>query len=176
MQTDFKKNHFELFGLPPAFALDPANLDRIFRVLQSEVHPDRFAAASDAEKRLAMQWATRVNEAYQTLKKPLSRARYLLGLQGVDTQEESNTSMPADFLMRQMEWREQAAEASANRDLLALEALALDLSGEAGALRAGLEERIAMRDWPEAALLVRKLRFIEKLEEEINFAFETIGA
>ena len=92
-------NHFELFGLVPAFALDIAGLEAAYREIQSKVHPDRFAHAGDAEKRVALMLSTRVNEGYQTLKAPLARARYLLKLQGVDTQEETNTAMPAAFLM-----------------------------------------------------------------------------
>src|SRR6185369_91788 len=87
-----------------------------YRDLQGRVHPDRFAAATEAERRVAMQWATRANEAYRTLRDPLERARYLLRLKGFDTGEESNTSMPPDFLMHQIEWREGVAEPRAARE------------------------------------------------------------
>jgi molecular chaperone HscB len=97
------QNHFELFHLEPQFGLDLSKLDAAYREVQSKVHPDKFVQASDAEKRVAMQWSTRANEAYQTLKKPLKRATYLCELHGVDLQAESNTSMPAAFLMQQME-------------------------------------------------------------------------
>ena len=100
------QNHFELFHLPQQFTLNQADLDAAFREVQTRVHPDKFVQASDAEKRVAMQWSTRANEAYQTLKKPLQRATYLCELQGIDLQTESNTNMPAAFLMQQMEWRE----------------------------------------------------------------------
>ncbi len=100
------RNHFELLGLPVSYTVDAAALDDAYRELQGRVHPDRFASASEAERRVAMQWATRANEAYRTLRNPIDRARYLLGLKGFDTGEESNTSMPPDFLMQQMEWRE----------------------------------------------------------------------
>ena len=68
------QNHFELFGLPARFAVDAAALEARYHELQREVHPDRFAAAPEAERRVSMQRATRVNEAYQTLKSPLRRA------------------------------------------------------------------------------------------------------
>jgi DnaJ-domain-containing protein 1 len=79
------------------------------------VHPDKFVNATDAEKRVAMQWATRANEAYQTLKSPQKRAHYLCELNGVDLQTESNTAMPMAFLMQQMEWREALGDARAGR-------------------------------------------------------------
>jgi molecular chaperone HscB len=168
-------DHFSLFGLPQAHALDQARLDQAYRRLQAEVHPDRFAAASDAEKRLSIQWATRVNEAYRALKDPLARARYLLSLRGVDTHEETNTSMPAEFLMQQMEWREQVAEARAERDVPALEALFGELAGQRRALFEALAHNLDLRfDGASAALLVRKLRFIEKLAEEIGDALDAL--
>jgi molecular chaperone HscB len=175
MTSDFKKNHFELFGLAPAFRIETAQLENAYRDVQSRVHPDRFAAASDAEKRVSMQWATRANEAYQTLKRPLPRARYLLALQGVDTQEESNTSMPADFLMLQMEWREAAAEARARRDSAALDRLTTELQASEKAMLYDLERHLdGEKNLAAAAALVRKLRFIEKLGEEIADAHEAM--
>ena len=68
------QNHFELFHLPQRFAIDMEALDKAYREVQSRVHPDKFSSATDAEKRVAMQWATRANEAYQTLKNPYKRA------------------------------------------------------------------------------------------------------
>ena len=117
------QNHFDLFQLPARFALDMGALDAAYRDVQGRVHPDRFVNATDAEKRVAMQWATRANEAYQTLKNPQKRAQYLCELNGVDLQTESNTAMPMDFLMQQMEWREALGEARADKDIDALEAL-----------------------------------------------------
>ena len=168
---DFHKNHFELFDLPVSFAVDRELLDRGYRKLQGEVHPDRFAASPAAERLRSIQWATHANEAYQTLKSPVSRARYLLHLHGIDTQEETNTAMPADFLMQQMEWREAIDEARTARDVSALERLLLDLKREAAAqesaLRVALDEK---HDYPHAASLVRKLRFLDKVREETQQA------
>ena len=92
MTPAFNRNHFELLGLPAAYAVDPDQLESRYRELQGRVHPDRFAAAPEAEKRLAMQWAARANEAYRTLRDPVDRARYILSLRGFDTGEETNTS------------------------------------------------------------------------------------
>ena len=87
------------------------------------MHPDRFAHAGDAERRASMQWTTRVNEAYRTLKSPVQRAKYLLELEGVDVAFETNTAMPPEFLMRQMELREALEQAGDARDAAALDAL-----------------------------------------------------
>ncbi len=114
------QNHFELFGLPVRFAVDSAALDAAFRDVQGKVHPDKFVNASDAEKRVAMQWATRANEAYQTLKNPQKRAGYLCELNGAPLQVESNTAMPLAFLMQQMEWREAGLYSEATTGVRAL--------------------------------------------------------
>src|SRR5207253_6989345 len=117
------QNHFELFGLAPAFALEAEALERSYRDIQSKVHPDRFAHAGDAERRASLQWTTRVNEAYRTLKIPVERASHILSLQGVDVAFETNTAMPAQFLMQQMELREALENALQTKDLPGLESL-----------------------------------------------------
>ena len=173
MNHDFTQDFFTLFGLPRRFALDAALLDAAWRAAAAQVHPDRYASAGEAEKRSALMLATRVNEAYQTLKSPLNRARYLLLLSGVDTQEENNTRMPADFLMAQMEWRESIDDARADVD--ALEALSRRLHAEEQAMQAELEAALDGRaDLDAAAVLVRKLRFMEKLDQEIGDAIESL--
>jgi molecular chaperone HscB len=173
--SEFNQDHYSLFGLPRTFALDISALDQAFRKVQAEVHPDRFAGRSDAEKRVSMQWATRANEAYQTLKQPVSRARYLLSLGGVDTQEETNTSMPAAFLVQQMAWREAVAEAKVAQDVHALDALEQSLRACERELHAELAQTLDVTPDPvRAALAVRKLRFIAKLAEEVDLAREAL--
>ena len=173
MTAAFTRNHFELLGLTPAFALDPSALESRYRELQGRIHPDRFAAAPEAERRLALQWAARANEAYKTLRDPVDRARYLLALKGFDTGEETNTAMPADFLMQQMEWREAVAEARAARAAARLAALRSQIGGEREEMLRQLERAIdADSNFDAGCSLVRKLRFLEKLEEEIDEALQ----
>jgi len=120
-------NDFELFELPQQFALDRAQLDERWKALQREVHPDRFAAEGAAAQRVAMQWSVRINEAHQRLKDPLKRAAYLCELQGIAVQAESNTAMPAAFLMQQMAWREALEDTD---QVNTLEALADEVAAE----------------------------------------------
>jgi molecular chaperone HscB len=175
MNPDFHKTHFALFDLPQVFAIDAATLDAAYRNVQREVHPDRFANASDTEKRLAAQWATQANEAYRTLKSPLNRGRYLLKLNGIDTEEERNTAMPIAFLMQQMEWREAVVEAKSQRDETALEKLAKQKHADEKTLFALLATQLTNHDEMVAAReTVRKLRFLEKLGEEIDLANEAL--
>jgi molecular chaperone HscB len=172
---NFADDHFTLFGLDCAQGVDLAALDTRFRDVQAKVHPDKHAHAGDADQRLAMQWATRVNEAYRTLKTPLLRARYLLHLLGHDAQVESNTSMPVPFLMAQMELREAVEEAKAGADETALDALrrrlVAEMKSEYGRLQALIDTE---RDYVSATALVRQLMFQEKLLHEIDDALEAV--
>jgi len=168
------QNHFELFQLPLQFAVDTSALDSAYREVQGRVHPDKFVSASDAEKRVAMQWATRANEAYQTLKNPQKRAQYLCELHGVDLQTESNTAMPMAFLMQQMEWREELGDARGARDMAALEGLDRQLRQERKAQLAAIEQQIDASDYVQAAQGVRALMFIEKLKQEIDSALSVL--
>jgi molecular chaperone HscB len=175
MNYDFSQDHFRLFGLPRAFNLDPAPLEQTYREMQSQVHPDRFAHLGETERRLSMQWSTHVNEAYQTLKKPLSRACYLLQLNGVDALENSNTAMPAAFLMQQMEWREAVMEAKVSHDVKVLEQLERELKEGSRTLTDTLQQQLDVeKDYPAAGESVRKLRFMEKLMAEIHDAYEAL--
>ncbi len=172
---DFNRNHFELFGLAPRFALDTGALERAYRDVQSQVHPDRFTHAGEAEQRLSMQWTTRVNEAYQTLRQPFDRANYLLELRGIHALDPNNTKMPADFLMQQMAWREALAEAKADKSLAGLQDLERDIGGLAQAMQAQLANLLdQQQDFPHAAEVLRKYRFMQKLLAEIDAAYEEI--
>lgn len=168
------QNHFELFHLPARFAVDPTALDRAYHDVQNQVHPDKFSTASDAEKRVAMQWATRANEAYQTLKNPLKRAAYLCELHGIDLQIESNTAMPPGFLMQQMEWREALDDARSARDLAALERLDGELRTNRQAEVARIATALEAGDYVAAALGVRQLMFVEKFGDEVATSFELL--
>jgi len=166
---DFSRNYFDLFGLQPAFRFDVAALDRAYLQLQTEVHPDRFAGGSDADKRLALQSSARVNEAYRALKNPVQRAQYLLRLQGVDAVGETDTALPHEFLERQLERREQAHEAQAAVDIRTLSSLLAQARAEAGSLEAVLVRLIdGERQYASARMQVRELTFLAKLADDIE--------
>jgi molecular chaperone HscB len=173
---NLNENHFQIFGVPARFEIDLEGLETRYHELQREVHPDRFAGASQAEQRVSMQLATRVNEAYQTLKSPLRRAGYLLQLHGVDPEFETNTAMPAEFLTDQMERRERLEEAVAASDWEELIALSTDLRVEEDALLARIERQLEAQDWTEAAATLRQLKFLEKFGEDIGAAEEKIDS
>ncbi len=170
------QTHFDLFHLPAAFDLDVDRLEAAYKEVQGQVHPDRFAHAGDAEQRQAAQWATRANEAYQTLKSPFNRACYLLELRGVHALDARNTAMPPAFLIQQMEAREALAEAAGSADLDALDRLERETKAQAAALMADIAA-LFQGQGDDAALVeaLRKYRFLDKFLADIGGAYDTIG-
>jgi len=163
---------FTLFGLPRRQALQRAEIDARRRDLQAQVHPDRFASEGAAAQRLAMQWAVRVNEAYQRLKDPLARAAYLCELRGVPVDAERNTAMPGAFLMQQMQWREALEEAQGLTDVEGLdEQVARDEAARLAELTTLLDER---NDTAAAAAQVRALMFVGRFRADIARRLEAL--
>jgi molecular chaperone HscB len=165
---DFSRNHFELFGLPASYRVDGAALERAYRDLQNAVHPDRFARGSDIEKRLALQSSARVNEAYRTLRDPVSRAEYLLSLRGVDAAVETDSRLPVAFLSRQLERREEAEEAIEAQDAATLSRLVDEIHAEADALRAEVAGAFEAADDDDLRMRVRELRFLAKVADDLE--------
>ena len=164
---DFSRNHFELLGFRPEYRVDNGALERAYRELQRSVHPDRFASAGDAQKRLALQASARANEAYRTLRDPVARAEYLLSLRGFDANVETDTRLPVAFLTRQLERREAADEARDARDDAALAALVDDVRRESAAVGDEVARLLDAGD-PEAAMRVREWRFLSKLADDVD--------
>lgn len=169
------QNYFELFGLAPAFNIDLTILESQYRRIQSVSHPDRFVNATSAEKLKSMQLATLANEAYQTLKNPAMRAKYLLEQQGIVAISETNTAMPADFLMQQMEWREALEEAKSAKDMDAIDHLTDEIRQKAKLLSQSLITLIdEKQDYVSATDATRKLIFIDKVSADIHKVIEYI--
>ena len=164
---------FELFDIAPRFALDRAALDARWRALQGEVHPDKFAIEGPAAQRVAMQWAVRVNEAYQRLKDPVRRAAYLCELNGAPIEAENNTAMPAAFLMQQMEWRESLDDAA---NVEQVEVLAGEVLAHRHAALTELQTTLdKQRDFAAAAQQVRALMFTDRFAHDIDRRLEALG-
>jgi len=167
-------NYFHFFGLNQQFKIDLPALDRAYLAIQKEVHPDRHARGSDAEQRLAMQMATFANTALQTLKNPIQRGLYICQLHGVDARLETNTAMPAAFLMKQMEWRENLDEQA--EDLSALEALMEEVELSKQDTLAEITQAIdSAHNYQRAAELLRGLLFIDKFAAELDDAISALA-
>jgi len=164
-------NYFELFSLSPSFDVDTAILAERYRDLQRAVHPDKFANASEQDKRLSVQRTAQINDAFQTLKNPIQRAEHLLALKGLELSHESTTLKDTQFLMQQMEWRESLEEVSDSDDPEAeIEALYASFEAFAKPITAALKVLLLsdlVAEHLQAAEQIRKLKFMAKLQDEL---------
>ncbi|WP_114638223.1 Fe-S protein assembly co-chaperone HscB [Polynucleobacter necessarius] len=160
-------DYFKFFGIQQQFNIDLPALDQAYLAIQKEVHPDRHARGSETEQCLAMQMATLANTAFQTLKNPIDRGLYICQLHGVDAKLETNTAMPAAFLMKQMEWRESLDEQA--EDLSALEALMEEVEESKSETMIEITQAIdGAKNYTRAAELLRGLLFIDKFAVELD--------
>ncbi|PJG59442.1 co-chaperone HscB [Aeromonas cavernicola] len=162
-------NYFELFGLVECFELDTQQLAQTYRQLQSQYHPDRFATAPEGEQLAAVQRAARINDGFTTLKAPLSRAEYLLSLRGTDLRGEQQTLQDTPFLMQQLMWRERLADLKEEPEPeRAIKDFRQEIRHDHQLLMQQLTQMLATGDELRAADYVRKLKFIDKLLEELE--------
>ncbi|WP_349815606.1 Fe-S protein assembly co-chaperone HscB [Polynucleobacter paneuropaeus] len=173
MNPSASDDYFCFFGLKEQFKIDLSALDQAYLSIQKGVHPDRHARGSDSEQRLAMQMATLANTAYQTLKNPVQRGLYICQIHGVDAQLETNTAMPAAFLMRQMDWRESLDEKA--EDLEALEVLTEEVNKSKEEVISEIALAIdSAHQYERAAELLRGLLFIDKFAVELDDAIAAL--
>ncbi|HBO24971.1 MULTISPECIES: co-chaperone HscB [unclassified Providencia] len=160
-------DYFTLFGLSPNYTLDNEQLTRRFQDLQRQYHPDRFATCSEQEKMQSLQQAATINAAYQTLRHPLKRAEYMLLLQGIDINNEQHTMHDTAFLMEQLALREELDDIENSSKVLELLTIFIKNVKQMQQTRSALMvTQLNAMDWEQAADTVRKLRFLDKLQQQ----------
>ena len=174
------RSYFEIFSLPVGWNIERAAVDARYRQLQQEFHPDRYAAKGDVDKRLAVQTAALINDAYQTLISPLKRAQYLMQLDGIDADQESHITSDGAFLMSQIELREELADIGQDGPSpAALEALA-SLEQRICATYAGLQDEFSAHysagDQAAAFDTVAKMQFFVKLLDQVEALEEQLDS
>lgn len=161
--------------VPEAYEVDAQTLSDNYLNLQRQFHPDRFAGKSAQEQRLAVQLASAVNQAYDTLRSPLLRAAYLLGQRGLDSSGENTTVNDVDFLMSQMALREQLAAVTTAPDPFAeLAPIAGQVSAQLSALEAQFAEQYGRQAFDVAAHTLIKMQFYNKLQLEVDELEESL--
>ncbi|MEN8763315.1 MAG: Fe-S protein assembly co-chaperone HscB [Thiogranum sp.] len=170
MSSILTQNHFELFSLPQRYVLERAQLDARYRDMQRSVHPDRYASAGDQEKRISMQHTTKINEAYEVLKDPLKRGRYMLELRGYTIDDQQTSHQDPAFLMQQMELRETLAGIRGqDAPLQELDRLAQTVRSQFRALESELAQALdGGSDIERAVTLVLRMQFFKRLQEEVQ--------
>jgi len=162
------RDDFSLFQLPRRFSIDLEDLDQRWKAIQRQVHPDRFSMAGAAAQRVAMQWSSRINEAYRRLKNPLARASYLCELLGAPIQAENNTAMPGSFLMEQMALRENLEEAVHLQDFEELVSTVQKSIAQRQALCAKWLDEVSPVQPQEAAQEVRAWMFMDRFLQDVQ--------
>lgn len=163
------KNFFEIFSLPVGWEVDFQQLDIKFRALQKALHPDRYADKSDFEKRLAVQTAATINQAYETIKNPLSRAQYLLELEDLDASQETHITSDGQFLMDQMLLREALSEIRESENAeQALVSLSIEAQQTAAAIQQEFASQYQQKSYNEAFESLAKMQFAIKFVDDIN--------
>ncbi len=162
-----QENYFALLAVPQGYEVDIAALTKSYRALQRDAHPDRFASGSERDLRLAVQQSSFINEAYETLVSPTRRAAYLLKLAGVDSDMSSTTFQDPEFLMQQMQLREELSELQdASDPEQALDVFYRDLEGAASGQKNIFSQAYNQQEFDSALAAYAKLQFLEKLRSE----------
>ena len=169
MNIELTRNYFELFGFAENFSIDQEQLAEKYRAFQSALHPDRFANASDQERRISVQTTAYVNEAYATLKNDLKRSHYLLKLSEIEFNADTETSSDAEFLMQTMELHEQVEEASSSQNPLdALEGLSKKLKMQQQQLISQFSTQFENSELDAAKDTALKLQFYQRLMNQVR--------
>ena len=168
-------NPFALFDLPVAFQVDSALLNERYLTLQKSLHPDNFSAASAQEQRLAIQKSAEINDALHILKDPITRADSIIAINTGETENpEEKSNNDIDFLMQQMEWRETLENIENRKDTDELTAFAQEINQIRHAILSELSTALDAQQWDIARAITDKLRFIKKLQAEIERVEETL--
>ena len=169
MQLDLSGSFFELFGFPESYSIDENMLVERFRDMQRQLHPDKFASRPESERRWSMQAASVVNEAYQTLKSDLGRATYLLKINGIPIDEETDTRMDPLFLMEQMELRESLETAETSQDpVSALIKIREQLRSAIDIQKQAFVSASSKKGWEQARIITRQWQFLDKMVREVK--------
>ena len=168
-------NPFALFDLPVAFQVDSALLNERYLALQKSLHPDNFSATSAQEQRLAIQKSAEINDALRILKDPIARADSIIALNTGETENpEEKSNNDIDFLMQQMEWRETLENIENRQDTDELTAFTQEINQIRHAILSELSTALDAQQWNIARAITDKLRFIKKLQAEIERVEETL--
>jgi molecular chaperone HscB len=166
---DLKQNYFDLFDIDIGFDIEKAKLRVRQQQLQAEFHPDRFVTGSDLEKRLSVQQASWVNEAYQTLIDPVKRSRYLLKLCGVEVNDESETTSDTAFLMEQIELREELDACRSHPEpLQQCDVIEHKIKAKLQTLADEFVDDYQSGKLDQAMVTSRKMQFIQRLQEQVS--------
>ncbi|MCP4076464.1 MAG: Fe-S protein assembly co-chaperone HscB [Gammaproteobacteria bacterium] len=169
MQVDITQNYFELFGVPVDFHLDKDVLHAAHLKLQAAFHPDRFINGTEQEKRLAVQKAAWINEAYEVLKNPVKRARYMLEVSGLEMNDDHETTSDTAFLIEQIELREEMDECRSCKDpMRCCDHITGKLDQRSKEFSTSFISLYQQGYLEQARQVSKKMQFVERILEQID--------
>jgi molecular chaperone HscB len=170
MQTlDLKQSYFNLFGLKLSFDIDIGQLHSEQQRLQAIYHPDRFVNAGEQDRRISVQQASWINQAFETLSNPVKRARYMLELSGLELNDESETTSDTVFLMEQLAIREEIDECRSDADpLCCCDHIASKLRSKAEQFGSEFIASFNQGQLEEARQSSRKMQFIQRILDQLT--------
>ena len=153
------KTYFELLGFQPSFNVDLASLESAYFKVQRDYHPDRFVGKPAEERVMAAQRSADINKAYETLKNPLTRAQYLLHLQGIEVGTDHDTVKPSQAILAEtLEWREEAEDPNEWPRLIAM------LKNEYNQALQTIAQAYGLKDWVVMGQETLRLGYIIKTQ------------
>jgi len=169
-------NFFALFEQPVQFEINQSNLEQRLRLLQKRFHPDNVAknqtdmvqAQLQSEKASAL-----INQAYQTLSAPDSRAGYLLDMAD-QAQNIEHSIADLDFLEDAMQMRMDLDDAIEDKDLVALQQLHPQITDRLANQSKRFDNAYQNQDWQTAIDATQKLKFLVKLNADVTTGLDDV--
>ena len=175
-------NFFALFEQPVQFAVNQEHLDQQMRLLQKRYHPDNLsvanaknAADSAQAKQQSEQASAIINQAYQTLSVPDSRASYLLDIAG-QAQNLEHSIADLDFLEDAMEMRIDLDDAIGAKDIATLKQLHPQITERLARQSERFNTAYQSQDWQTAIDATQKLKFLVKLDADVTTGLDTVAS
>ncbi|XP_057369143.1 iron-sulfur cluster co-chaperone protein HscB-like [Daphnia carinata] len=161
----YEVDFFEIFCLKRTFEVDTRELTKKFRLLQMQLHPDRFSQKSEDERQISAGYSSLLNQAYKTLSSPLERGLYLLQIQGHALSDEGEIIMDPEFLSEIMEINEEIYEVEDHESLQRIQT-ANDIELENLFRKAA--DYFRNNDWESARECMAKLKYYSKIQRRIK--------
>ncbi len=168
MTIDFNQNYFQLFDIEQSVLIDYSELEKKYLELQKEFHPDKYANATDQEKRLSLQITSYINEAYNTLKDDYLKSLYLLKITGYEIGDQNSTISDPEFLMHQMELREESEKIANHENSKEFEKFSTKVNDLKVNCIQKFNENFEKKMYDSAASKIKEMKFYISIENDFN--------
>ncbi len=168
MTIDFNQNYFQLFEINYSVEIDNEELEKRYLDFQKKFHPDKFVNSTDYEKRLSLQITSYINEAYETLKDEYLRSIYLLKIKGYEINDQNSTLSDSDFLMHQMELREELEGLKNTKDKIKKDKFKEKIIVLKNSCFSDFKKYFKKDAFEDASIKIKKMKFYISIENDIK--------